>query len=273
MMGFGWAHGRTLMVASALLGALGCSPAPAQPQHVSRMEFAPRDIDDDAVETPRRRRAPRARAQARPPRKPQCLNHGKSVSSSIGLASNGRLANGCLLPKRGPGYVRRNKSGYGTDDVVGMLQWACAEVAKLYAGSVPVVVGALSRQGGGRLRPHKSHQSGRDIDVGYFASENRALPHFRKMHVGNIDAQKSWALIGALVSTGRVQYIFMDYELQAVFYRHLADLGTPEATLNRLFQFPRGRRTRAGLIRHAGGHADHFHVRFYCGRADDASCR
>ena len=89
--------------------------------------------------------------------------------------------------------------------MVGLVQWATAAVARLYRGSVPVVVGALSAERGGRLRGHRSHQSGRDIDIGFFASDNRALPHFRRMHARNLDVVKSWSLIGALLSSGQVQ--------------------------------------------------------------------
>ncbi len=39
-----------------------------------------------------------------------------------------------------------------------------------------------------------------------------------------------------------------------------------------LFQYPHGRHNKVGIIRHAHGHADHFHVRFACDPLDEL-CR
>jgi murein endopeptidase len=202
----------------------------------------------------------------------RCKNRRATIAASIGRATEGQLVDGCLLPERGPGWLRRNKSGLGTDETVALLQWALGEVLRIYPGTTRVVVGALSKPGGGPLPRHRSHQSGRDIDIGYYASDNRALPHFRDMSSDNIDVEKTWALIGALLHTGRVHMMFMDYNLQALLYQHLHDEGTAERTLRRIFQYPAGRSVRAGIIRHARGHRDHFHVRFRCPLTDRDHC-
>ncbi len=274
--------GCALLVLATACG--GAEPA-RRPAYVSRMVFAPPEVDDNAVElpgarrgSPRRARPPSARRAQPPPSDPEipappCANAPKPPSQSHGRATGGRLEDGCLLPRRGRGYVRRNRAGYGTDDMVAFVAWAAGEVARIYPKTAPVVVGALARPGGGKLRGHRSHQNGRDVDIGYFASNNRALPHFRRMHHGNIDVAKSWSLIGALLATGRVQYVFMDYELQVLFYRYLEDEGLDATTLGQIFQYPAGRRARRGVVRHAKGHADHFHVRFTCGRSDPHGCQ
>ena len=239
-------------------------------------------VEDDATEHVPAARQPQSARRAPPPSPDQtqprprwharCADGKDSPSASIGRATDGRLRDGCELPKRGPGYARRNRDGWGTDESVALIQWAASEVLRLYPRSARVVIGALSRSAGGRLGQHKSHQSGRDADIGYFASNNRPLKRFTPMGARNLDVQKSWALIGALLSTGRVQYIFMDYNLQALFYRHLEDMGTDSATLARIFQFPAGRAVRRGVIRHAAGHRDHFHVRFHCPASDGEEC-
>jgi len=267
-----------------LLLAGACSAPEERPNYVDRMHF----VDDDAVEpivpNPRhvrlpagtRIRQPRNRRPTAAPRAlgaPRCANRKDVPSRSPGKATAGRLENGCLFPKRGPGWVRRNKAGWGTDRTVAILQWALAEVVQLHRGTVPVVVGALSRENGGRLRPHRSHRSGRDVDIGYFASNNEALPHFRRMHSGNIDIEKTWTLIGALLHTGLVHYIFVDYNLQALMVRHLEDEGVDARTLHKVFQYPAGRSARRGIIRHARGHADHLHVRFRCIPEDGDECQ
>ena len=41
--------------------------------------------------------------------------------------------------------------------------------------------------------------------------------------------------------------------------------------LDEIFQYPRGKGAAGGLVRHEPNHADHFHVRFRCAKAD-ADC-
>ena len=262
---------------------VACSAPQSQPRYVDRMHF----VDDDALEPvnadpgdvrlpagtiigPKRpKSSPRDLNSAGPPR---CANSKDGLSRSVGRATRGSLENGCLLAQRGAGWIRRNAAGWGTDRTVGILQWALAEVGRLHSGTVPVIVGALSREHGGKLRPHRSHQSGRDIDVGYYASNNVALPRFRPMSSGNIDVDKTWTLIGALLHTGWVHYVFIDYNLQALMVRYLEEQGADAQTLARVFQYPAGRRAKRGIIRHARGHADHFHVRFLCISDDGDDC-
>ncbi len=266
-----------------LLATAACSGPQERPNYVDRMHF----VDDDAVEpvTPqsdyvvlpgnllrRGRRPNQARRGPLAVGPPRCANRKQGPSQSPGRATDGRLTNGCLLPAKGPGWVRRNKAGWGTDRTVAVLQWALGEVVRLHRGTVPVVVGALSRENGGKLRPHRSHRSGRDIDVGYYASNNKMLPHFRPMSAANIDVEKTWTFIGALLHTGLVHYVFVDYNLQAQMVQYLEDEGTDAKTLAMVFQYPAGRTARRGIIRHARGHADHLHVRFRCIPEDGDEC-
>lgn len=274
----------SLVAAMLVATSMGCSgpqtPRPARA--VDEMHF----VDDDAVATirpPQRRRPLPAHerrsggdtgerpsdnpAEARPAASAltaRCSNERRQPALSLGRATAGSLESGCVLPKRGKGWVRVNRDGFGTDETVALIQWAAAQVKERFSRSPPVIVGAISRRGGGRLGKHKSHQSGRDADIGYYAVNNGRLRRFVPMGPRNLDVDKTWTFIGALLSTGRVQYIFMDYNLQARFYRYLEDLQTDPGVLSRVFQYPAGRSVRRGIIRHARGHRDHFHVRFVC---------
>lgn len=282
-----WGQALGAAVAAALV--VGCGAPERRARYVDQMQFARDDeVEDDAVEAvqgaprdvdiPRGRRAEADRTAAGqawgPPalRAPRCASPKSTASRSVGRATSGELESGCDLPARGVGYVRKNKAKWGTDRTVAILQWAFAETARLHPGTAPAVVGALSRRDGGRLKPHRSHQSGRDVDIGYFASDNQPLPHFQSMHRGNIDLDKTWTLLAALLRTGQVQYVFIDYELQALLTRYLEDQGASPAILAQLFQFPDGRGARHGVLRHASGHDDHFHVRFRCHPDDGDSC-
>lgn len=265
------------------LGAVACSAPQPQPDYVDQMHFVDDEAMEPAVSGPNETRLPPGTVISRPGRAPatdepppvggpRCAGDKSGPSRSPGKATAGQLTDGCELPRRGPGWVRRNAAAWGTDGTVAILQWALAEVVRLHPGTVPVVIGALSRQQGGRLRPHRSHQSGRDVDIGYYSSNNEPLAHFSAMHGGNIDVEKTWTLMGAMLYTGKVHYIFVDYDLQALLVRYLEDQGTEPQTLARVFQYPAGRTAKRGIIRHARGHADHFHIRFRCTEDDGEDC-
>lgn len=187
-------------------------------------------------------------------------------SVSIGSTIRGRLENGRKLPEQGLGYIHNGPNSYGTDELVTILLFAVAEVTKEYPGTVPVVIGALSKEGGGRIRPHRSHRSGRDVDIGYYAKHNRAMKTFEPLDLDDIDYEKTLFLITTLLSTGRVQMIFVNRAIQAGLYRAARDAGYDDRQLEWMFEYPRS--AKVGVIRHARGHRRHFHVRFVCPDGD-----
>jgi hypothetical protein len=182
--------------------------------------------------------------------------------------------NGEQLP-RGPGYYRRRPHlSWGTNETITNLIAAIGKVRTSLKRVHDVAVGNISAQSGGRLPPHKSHQSGRDVDIGFwFTDQPRTGPKgfisgFKHpLHFG-----ANWAFIEALSGTSRaesrVEYIFLDYRLQARLYRYAKRKGVPKRRLDWLFQFPHGRRAMRGIIRHSKGHDDHFHIRFRCPPGD-----
>ena len=195
----------------------------------------------------------------------------RKTSRSVGRPNGGRLKGGEVLPKSGPGWIQKGRNAEGTNESIALLLASIEDVQARYPGTVPVYVGDLSRAGGGSIPPHKSHQSGRDIDVGYYARGNKALRSFRKMTEDTLDAGKTWHLVERLLLTGQVQYIFMSYRIQEVLYMTALDSGWREQDLLGIFQYPRGHKTKRGVIRHARGHQDHFHLRFRC-PAGDSDC-
>jgi murein endopeptidase len=134
-----------------------------------------------------------------------------------------------------------------------------------------VVIGSLSKLDGGRLRPHKSHRSGRDVDIGMYARNNRELSTFEPLALDQIDYEKTFFLMATLLSTGRVQSIFVNYSVQKGLYEAARDLGYDEKQIDWLFDYPQGRKSKSGVIRHARGHTKHFHVRFACPDGDTCS--
>lgn len=158
--------------------------------------------------------------------------------------------------------VRNSKRAFGTRTAVDVIANSVQVVLKQHPKTVDLPVGDLSWRGGGRMRPHRSHRDGRDIDVGYYFNDGKQRRHFRKANRKSLDAARTWALFQAMLDTGTVEYIFVSYRLQKALYQQAARSGVDKKMLSRWFQWPRHWRNRRGVIRHERGHDDHFHVRF-----------
>lgn len=188
-------------------------------------------------------------------------------AESVGQPWDGKLVNGDRLP-RGEGYeIRRPARSYGATHVVGHLQRAIAEVRALYPEVHTLAIGDLSARGGGKIGDHHSHQSGLDVDVGfYFRTAPEGYPDRFVEANADLDLQATWALVTAFARTAPletgVQFIFLDYEVQKRLYDYARKRGTPEDDLAAIFQYPRGKDALVGIVRHWPHHADHLHVRF-----------
>ncbi len=193
-------------------------------------------------------------------------------SESVGRPTRGRLVDGHKLAARGDGWIHRPRRSHGTDELVAVIKWGIWRVLRQFPETVPVFIGDLSEERGGRAPPHRSHQSGRDVDVGYYLVDNQPATGFVPVTPETLDAEKTWALIEGFLSTGMVQYIFIDHRIQETLYDAARDFGWSEEQLSRLFQYPRPRTSRAGIIRHSRGHGAHMHLRIVC-PVGDRACR
>ena len=176
---------------------------------------------------------------------------------SRGLANNGSLSGGIQL-QSGPGYhVRNPKRSYGTPLTISLIMEAMAAYNNKYPKGPLFSIGDLSVQGGGKLSPHLSYQSGRDVDITFIRDAN-----------GKLDIEKNWFLIEYFLKTKKVQYIFVDYNLQSDFYNFARSKGYSESELRTLIQYPNGKQSYMAIVRHSKGHVSHLHVRFVCASTD-----
>lgn len=229
------------------------------------------------VATASQARPHRARAQRRrAPRRPN--------SASIGYAFRGRLRRGVLLEEsrlvRHAGEYRQAGNFYGTTELVDLLERAAAHVARRVPGG-RLSVGELSRQNGGAIAGHRSHQNGRDVDIAFYMLDGAGRPYdpygfaaFDRHGHGlspneslSFDDARNWELVARLVSDAdaRIQYIFVAETLKI-----------------RLLRTGRRRRASARVLAradavmvqptHGHPHRNHFHVRIYCPPGDRPAC-
>ena len=201
------------------------------------------------------------------------VNRGRSSAIrpggiSIGSANDGELVNGVQIPERPEYTLMRPSSAYGTSHAVRNFVDALLDFrrrAPNYQGRV--VVRTMSRPRGGQLGSHRSHQTGRDVDINLplKASVPQSLP---PIPPSRVDWEATYQLVRSFAATGEVVCIFLDYRLQRRLVKAAKKLGATAEELDRLVQWPRGSGSRVGLVRHSHGHDDHIHVRFTCGPSE-----
>lgn len=181
------------------------------------------------------------------------------IAAPVTIAS-ARMKDAVRMPEGEGWYLKNPDESWGTAHTVDVMQRAIAAYRAEHPDAAPVVIGDISLKRGGWFPPHRSHRDGRDIDMGLPASGNRLLTHFARLGK-ELDAEKAWDLLEAFLETGEVELVLLDLALQRRLHRVAVKRGVPAQALDRIFQWPRSRRTRAGVVRHAHGHADHFHFR------------
>lgn len=175
----------------------------------------------------------------------------------------GKLVHARKLPQNDAYYIKRPHNAYGTPHTVKMIGQVVARYEKRAKGGPLLRMGDISRKGGGPLQGHRSHQEGKDFDIGLVLKGKLAdRMHFSGATKHNVDLRRTWILIEEFIATGEVRVIYLDYEVQKWLYEWAKDNGVSEKKLDEYFQYPRGIGRRHGIIRHWKGHKNHLHVRF-----------
>ncbi len=216
------------------------------------------------------------------------------TSVSLHRTGSGRIRHPAKLPFRGVGYRvpekwRNRGARFGTDELVGAVIHAAARVRARYWRATAGIAD-LSPPKGGRSIWHKSHQSGRDVDVIFYSNTTAKKPlppAANDMIVYNeegkpilpaeytdgyadpdwesrrFDERRNWLFIEAMLRdpTVRVQWIFIARGLEQRLLRYAKKKKRPLWI-----------REYADAVMHQPGdslaHDDHMHIRIYCSRGD-----
>ena len=203
-----------------------------------------------------------------------------ALRGSIGLPHHGVITGALEMPRRGEGYVLLRSKGarWGNPRLVSAIQTAAADVWRARPGGEPLVVGDLSAQAGGFIRGHRSHRTGRDVDLLLYALTPEGIPvrspgfirfgpdglaDYEDEHGKNVflrlDVERSWMLVKALLGSPEadVQWIFVARWVEAL-----------------VIEYARARDEDPELLWQAenvllqpgdsAAHDDHFHVRIAC---------
>jgi hypothetical protein len=163
-------------------------------------------------------------------------------ATSVGLPWRGSLVDGTQLPVEGPNWVTWNpvtdsvpnapKRLYGNERTIRAIVSLIDAYRAANPGAPRVVVGDISREGGGPMDEHVSHQNGLDVDI-YYPRLDRTLRAPVAPH--QIDHRLAQDLLDRFVAAG-AHMVFVGYSTR---------LHGP-----------------AGVVIPYAGHAYHMHVRF-----------
>ncbi|WP_437607779.1 penicillin-insensitive murein endopeptidase [Sorangium sp. So ce834] len=188
---------------------------------------------------------------------------------SVGATNAGALFNGVRMPESDRWELVDPGHAWGTRETVDALDRAIAEVHRQFPGSPKLYIGHISARDGGRLSPHKSHQAGRDVDISYFLDARHRW--YQRATAANLDRERTWAFVRALITETDVELILIDSSVQRLLKEHALKIGEDRDWLDEVFQY--GSRKPRALIRHARGHANHIHIRFYSPVAQESAVR
>ena len=185
---------------------------------------------------------------------------------SVGFTDAGRLINGERFPADGPWVVVDPPHTYGTRETNDYLIAAIRAVDSDFPGGPPARLNHIGAEEGGYLRPHHSHQAGRDVDIGfYYRNDPPARVASRAKYM---DLERNWSLIRSIVTLTDVQFILVDRSIQKVLFDYALSRGEDRGWLDSLFHAGSN-----SILKHARHHRDHFHVRFYNPRAQELGRR
>jgi murein endopeptidase len=184
---------------------------------------------------------------------------------SLGAPNRGKLEHGVPLPEGDIWRLRQRRTRvYGGTVMVESLLKAFEAYGAEFPDGPEIRLGDLSDRNGGRLAPHKSHRTGRDVDIGYILLPGtRGERYWQRADEQSFDVEKNWFLVKALIETGNVQQIFMSARLQ-VLLLPLAERELSPEQVARYFRRQNPDPRSPSVIKHWKGHLDHMHVRFRC---------
>lgn len=198
------------------------------------------------------------------------------IRGSVGVPHDGVLTGGVALKRKGVGYrlFRKNGRHFGNPRLVRAIEQAAGFVQRMRPKSPPLLVGDLSARFGGELFGHRSHRTGRDVDLLLYALKPDGRPvespgfvkfgpdglsHTDDGKFYRIDIEREWMLVKALVESteANVQWMFIARWLEAL-----------------IIEYARARGEDPELVWHAetvllqpgdsAAHDDHIHLRIAC---------
>ena len=186
-------------------------------------------------------------------------------SCSVGAPNKGWLRTGTALPEGDAWKLRPHRAAtFGSKHTIEGLLMALEAYGAAHPDGEDIRIGDLSLRKGRHLRPHASHKTGRDVDIGYILDPAKRGERFwQTADEKSLDVEKNWFFVKALIETGRVQQIYVSGTVQRALMAE-ARKELSKEQMARYFRRANPDPNSHSIIRHWRGHRDHMHVRFEC---------
>ncbi|MEI9950657.1 MAG: penicillin-insensitive murein endopeptidase [Pseudomonadota bacterium] len=187
---------------------------------------------------------------------------------SVGTPNAGGLVNGVQAVTSPLYSLVSPGSAWGTQETIDYLNVAVRAVHDQFPDTPPLALGDIGARHGGPLRPHISHQAGRDLDISFYYRDGTRW--YARGTRDNLDFPRLWAFVRALIAKTDIDLILLDHGLQEPLKEYALSIGEDPAWLAQIFQ---GKGALRAIIRHAPGHATHLHLRFWNPLAQETARR
>lgn len=186
-----------------------------------------------------------------------------TFAQAIGAPTAGSLLQSLDYSKAKNKHVRLLRQGlkryYSTHELAFILNKMAQD--SMVLANRPLLVGDLSAEHGGPIKPHQSHQTGLDADVAYLV---RGVETFVKIANGDtlvkdVMLPQQWELFKRTVATGYVDRMFVHQNLKKALCEYAKGRKEVDASSKEGIAFETLRRLRPDK-----DHVSHFHLRVKC---------
>lgn len=193
-----------------------------------------------------------------------------SQSTGSTSASSGKLENAAEIPMGGPYHLvnpiaRSRKRNYATNELYIVIQKIGCATMQAY--NTKITFNDVSKKGGGNIG-HKSHASGRDIDLGFICQKDgNRYPCYKNVVKGTgvvpeFDPAGNWEMVKAMLQISKVRFIFLNPKIIKSII-DWAEVNEANKTIVKKAK---------SSLNPMNNHVTHYHLRIHCPEGD-TRCR
>ncbi len=177
---------------------------------------------------------------------------------SVGTPNAGALVNGVQAKASELYTLVSPGEAWGTQETIDYLNAAVQTVHDEFPDTPPLALGDIGARHGGHLKPHISHQAGRDLDISFYYRDGTKW--YARGTRENLDFPRLWAFVRAIIAKTDIDLILLDQGLHGPLKEYALSIGEDPDWVAQIFP---GKGSLRPIIRHAPGHDTHLHLRFF----------
>ena len=187
-------------------------------------------------------------------------------AESVGRPGAGGLVSGSRMPLEGRGYVmsKDRTRVFATPQTIRYVKDCLGRYRSQYPKGPPISLGDFSARNGGPVPPHVSHQSGRDVDIGFLTRPPQSRGVLDRVATPqNLDVEKQWFVLKCFLDNPDAHSIFIEWSVSDTLKAYVEKIyrRRPSVKQHYLRLFPS---SELRIVKADSAHRTHMHVRFKC---------